>query len=62
MFADEKFKIVHSIIFTIDLLSLRSSMTMTFQGMFWFWIDDFNAVTLNDLALHHRGTKGIANG
>ncbi|CAN7077875.1 unnamed protein product [Brassica oleracea var. botrytis] len=46
----------------IDLLSLRSSMTMTFQGMIWFRIDNFNAVTLNDLALHHRGTKGIAKG
>ena len=98
-FADEKFKIVHSIIsinrstvikvrivfvcilsnktirvisnLQIDLVSCsdrslysiyRSSMTMTFQGMIWFRIDNFNAVTLNDLALHHRGTKGIAKG
>ncbi|CAN6815430.1 unnamed protein product [Brassica oleracea var. botrytis] len=37
-------------------------MTMTFQGMIWFRIDNFNAVTLNDLALHHRGMKGIAKG
>ncbi|CAN7087496.1 unnamed protein product [Brassica oleracea var. botrytis] len=47
----------------IDLLSLRLGfMTMTFQGMIWFRIDNFNAVTLNDLALHHRETKGIAKG